>query len=237
MNKLKKFIIPIILFKALASVGCAEILDEFGLGGQQLPPERPAQVEPTPTPTPTLTPTPRPTPRPLLPATRYDAVEIEGDEQFVSTIETALELLRQFPEYYELANTYIGRIERGRGNTHIEIRRETPVMRVNAVTSEASSLWIAGMIVHEAYHSKLYFEYFNINNRSAPSHVWGRPDGEVMAIERQRGLLVAAQAPQHYIQHVDNWLVTYREQALERQEAEREAERAREARRQERQGN
>lgn len=158
-------------------------------------------------------------PATLLPASRYDPIIIEGDEEFVRAIENALDILRDFPEYYEVVNTYTGRIIRG--PTSMEPQHDAPIMRINTATIQASSLWLAGMMVHEAYHSKLYFDYRNENNRRPPRHVWAGPSGEIIVTGRQREFLVEAGAPQYYLQHVDYWLDIYREQ-LRQEEAETE---------------
>lgn len=158
---------------------------------------------------------------------RDESVIIHGDEQFVRRIEQALGLLRQHPEFYEMVNTYTGTISPAPDGVSTNVRPwggrhgVSPCVYICDLWLNESNTALAGILVHEAANSKLFFDYLNANDRHPPFHVWERPDGEVIALGIERDFLVAAGAPRHYIDWLDQHIRYYQQLAEERQAAER----------------
>jgi len=118
---------------------------------------------------------------PLISWSRKNTGEIliEGDSLFVQRIEDALDIIRLHPDYYELVTTYVDKIRPGRihgdyssymdvigipaDTVHSDVLVYGPTVGMGADHMQRSAVFIAGVIVHEAYHSKLFHEHKNYN--------------------------------------------------------------------------
>jgi len=118
---------------------------------------------------------------PLISWSRKNTGEIliEGDRLFVRRIEEALDIIRLHPDYYELVTTYVDKIRPGRihgdyssyidvigipaDTVHSDVLVYGPTVGMGADHMQRSPVFIAGVIVHEAYHSKLFHEHKNYN--------------------------------------------------------------------------
>ncbi|MCL2221969.1 MAG: type III secretion system effector protein [Oscillospiraceae bacterium] len=170
---------------------------------------------------------------PLVSWTRKDTGEIliEGDSQFVQRIEEALDIIRRYPDYYELVTTYIDKIRPGRvhgdyssymdviGIPADTVRSDVlvygPTAGMGADHMRRSPMFIAGVIVHEAYHSKLFHEHKNYNTAPTErrwhtdadnyfywpeSDLWATGAGHMQVWEVHRDFLEEADAPSNEIE-------------------------------------
>ena len=143
------------------------------------------------------------------------SIEILGDEAFVERTNQALALLRDVsPEHFELVETYVGLIEPGRRPSMAPFA-DPPIMRICDGTTGASLEWFAGVLVHEAYHSKLFHGHLHrngfLNSREyavangghgVPFVVWGGEEAELKCLAAQLDFLKMADVPQLYIDQI-----------------------------------
>lgn len=102
-----------------------------------------------------------------------DAVDIVGDEQFVTQAGAALELLVvEAPDAYAEVLLHITTIESVSAGSGMDVFSKT--FRVGDVTAYAPGyeeadqvVWLAGTIVHDACHSRLYTEGEEYTGRDA----------------------------------------------------------------------
>ena len=136
-------------------------------------------------------------------------VIISGDTRFINRIEDAMDLLRTFPNFYELVRTYLKRIYQCNDNhTLTALPHGAPdqvYARIGNDQISQSLTWIAGELVHRAYHAKLFFGYEAVHNRYPDGDIWARGIGEMKCLEIQKDFLREANAPQRYLRHLEDW--------------------------------
>lgn len=140
--------------------------------------------------------------------------EIRGDDDFVQDTRQALALLEErAPAYYDLVVEYIRvveQVERGSG-----IRVAEKRFFVGKATVKAGTTWYAGVLVHDAAHSKLYHDYLRDNpgTSGVPREVHSGRDAEAICLSVQYKALLRLVAPRYILEHVmsaldrEYWLV------------------------------
>jgi len=140
-------------------------------------------------------------------------IRIDGDDRFVRRVESAMDIIRRHPDFYELVNTYIDIIrpgvspDRNVGGGYMDVfYAGGPTFVIDAITMAESLMWIAGSIVHDAYHSKLFFEYDSL---WPDPDIWADGLGHMKTYEVQIDFLREAGASSHYIQWIRQWMTDY----------------------------
>jgi hypothetical protein len=146
---------------------------------------------------------------PLVSWTRRNTgmVLIEGDAQFVSRIDGAMAIIREHPDYYEMVTTYVDIIRAGEywsEASYMNVWENDPTAGIGSRVISGSLIFIAGVIVHEAYHSKLFWEYINMNNGNLPDpNIWAEGIGHMKVYEVERDFLIEAGAPIEILENVE----------------------------------
>jgi len=146
---------------------------------------------------------------PLVSWTRRNTgvVFIEGDAQFVSRIEGAMAIIRAHPDYYEMVTTYVDIIRPGEHwpeASYMNVWENAPTAGIGSRVISGSPIFIAGVIVHEAYHSKLFWEYVNMNSGNLPDpSIWAEGIGHMKVYEVERDFLIEAGAPMDIVANVE----------------------------------
>jgi len=136
-------------------------------------------------------------------------IQIGGDGRQRDRINGALDIIRQHPDFYELVNTYLDMIRPSilLETSYIDITG--PSAGIGRLSMDSSLMWIAGVIVHEAYHSKLYHEYRARNNRTPPIDAWGSGLVHMKVYEVSMDFWREAGAPRLYLDHVQDFTDNY----------------------------
>jgi len=124
---------------------------------------------------------------------------ITGDANFTKKTQKAMDLIKKSQFGYELATSYIAVIEQ---STYSGMRAydNPPTYQVGEATYNASTTWYASTIIHDAFHSKLYFdsleEYGYVN-----SDMWTGQIPEMMCLSAQIDFLKEIGAPRNEIDY------------------------------------
>ena len=86
--------------------------------------------------------------------TWHDSIQIEGSQAFLDRTKEALTLLRPLAAHH-LIREHIGCIVQS-SRSGMKAWLNPPTFAVGRATWNHSSVWYAGAIAHDAYHSKLY---------------------------------------------------------------------------------
>jgi len=141
--------------------------------------------------------TTRPSDKPQKPA--WTETTMNGDNEFIKNTQKAMELIGGSEFGYELVTSYIAIIEQ---STYSGMRAYDilPTYQVGKATYNASATWYASTIVHDAYHSKLYFdsleEYGFVDN-----DMWMGYIPEMMCLSVQIDFLKEIGAPRNEVDY------------------------------------
>jgi hypothetical protein len=83
-------------------------------------------------------------------------ITLRGGADFITRTEQALALLRG-SSWFEQVRPYVVVIEQAK-RSGMAVYRRKPTFLVGQRTWQARSLWYASAILHDGYHSKLYYE-------------------------------------------------------------------------------
>lgn len=106
-----------------------------------------------------------------------------GCREFCYRIDRALELLRlQACDEHAMVQRYISIIEQ-----HMDIPTWVipPHVFMSNIVAFGSPTWCAAVLVHEAMHSKLYWDYHLRHHTSVPLRAWTGLDAELQCLQLQ----------------------------------------------------
>jgi len=168
--------------------------------------ERPESTRTTP-PTPDITTPPNELPTQNNSSDRmglWDEIEIIGSDRFVLRSENALNTIRDgSPYHWDMVLRYLG-ILREYSSSGMWYWLNPPEFRVGNTTFNASTIWYASTIVHDAWHSWQAYHYDENPFIDPYSDEWF--DAEMDAMRVQIEFLQAINAPQHYITHAESMI-------------------------------
>jgi len=124
---------------------------------------------------------------------------IVGDTNFTAKTQKAMDLIVGSQYGYELVTSYIAVIEQ---STYSGMRAydDPPTYQVGEATYNASTTWYASTIIHDACHSKLYFdsleEYGYVDN-----DMWTGNIPEMMCMSAQIDFLKEIGAPRYEVDY------------------------------------
>lgn len=143
------------------------------------------------------------------------SISIIGDSYCVSRTNESLDLLKnKAPIHYDTIVRYIGIVECAQSGSGIYVWENPPRALIGKAILDASVIWHAGGLAHEACHSKLYNDY-KLNNSNVPIDVYSGRNAEAQCLDIQYDALSQIGASQwdlDYIKNVintDYWNVPY----------------------------
>lgn len=159
---------------------------------------------PTATALPTIIPTPSPT------NAIKTQVKVIGDKTCVDQTNQALNLLQyKALDDYDNVVSYIGIIECTEAGSGMYAWEDPPRYKAGKVTRDAGTIWYAGTIVHDAWHSQLYHDYLVDHPASSvPDNIWTGKDAEQKCLEVQYSALQKIGADQTTLDYVKNVINT-----------------------------
>lgn len=115
-------------------------------------------------------------------------VLIEGSSGFTSETNKALNLLKNSSEYPAITQ-YLDRIKEY-DKSGMNVYSDVPTFQVGQPTWNSSTMWYAGTIAHDSYHSKLYFEAKEANGGNEPNRsTWTGKEAEQKCLAFQMKVL------------------------------------------------
>lgn len=114
------------------------------------------------------------------------SIIIEGDNKFVTQTQKVLSLLKKsVPRFYkQIIPTGIKKIKPHR-TSGMNVFAKVPTYEVGKRTAFSPLKWYASTIAHDAYHSKLYFDYRSKHKGRVPRQVFASPKAERKCIKFQ----------------------------------------------------
>ena len=136
-------------------------------------------------------------------ANNYRApITIIGEDKFIEKTKAALSFIeKDAPKSYWIVTNYVGIIQRYE-YSGMRAYDTPPTYLVGQRTSDASLIWYASTIVHDAYHSKLYNDYLKEHGKPVPAGIYSGRDAEDACLSVQADFLRAVNAPKETIRYV-----------------------------------
>lgn len=111
-------------------------------------------------------------------------IEIQGSAEFIKETKLALTILDR-SNSFGLVTPYLGRIKEAK-SSGMKAYDEPPTYDVGKETWQKGTMWYAGTIAHDAYHSFLYHQYKEKNDGAEPHpRVWTGAASEKKCLEYQ----------------------------------------------------
>lgn len=145
---------------------------------------------------------------------------IENDPSCQGEVQNALNLLKSdSADNYYYALKYIGSINCEEQGSGIYVWQDPPTVTLGKSTVGVGTVWLAGVLVHEAKHAELYREYLaqNPGASSVPENIYGGEASEQKSLDKQYRALTeigADQSTLDYVKQVINdkyWEVDYKD--------------------------
>jgi hypothetical protein len=132
---------------------------------------------------------------------RIEGIEVRGGAEFLQRTGEALTLLAATRRFAEV-RSHLALIRQGRrSGMHAGAKR--PVFVVGKPTWKHSTLWYAGAIVHDAYHSKLYHSAKQATGGAEPdADLWTGTEAETKCLAFQRQVLEELNADEKIIAYI-----------------------------------
>jgi len=127
----------------------------------------------------------------------FDSISIRGTPQFDEQVEKALTLLKtQSPAGYAIVTNYIGIVQQYE-HSGMEVHHNPPIFQLNTDSAYVSVTWCAGVIAHDSFHSKFYFEYKKQHPWAirVPDDIYSGEQAERACSEHQMSVLKDIGAP------------------------------------------
>lgn len=136
------------------------------------------------------------------PLTGNQDPQIVSDSKFQERVREALALLKKTdPRTYAVVIGYVGKIQQA-AHSGMDATAEPPIFLMSDATAMPSLTWAAACIAHDAYHSKLYFDYKGAHPDSeVPDNIWTGTVAEAKCIKFQIASMRRFGAPQNEIDH------------------------------------
>jgi hypothetical protein len=127
--------------------------------------------------------------------------KVTGSAQLRAQVEAALEVLKnKTPEVYALIQEHVAIIAEGK-TSGMWAYRNPPTFEITSTSAAYSITWCAGIIAHDAYHSKLYHDYLRSKGPPVPDEIWTGAEAEKLCIQFQLSVLRKIGAPDHEIEY------------------------------------
>jgi hypothetical protein len=135
----------------------------------------------------------------------FGGIQVSGNAAFRTRTEEALELLSSCSCFAEVQR-YVGLIKQG-GRSGMRAWAKPPALIVGAASWQHSTVWYAGIVAHDAYHSKLYHDAKAATAESEPpAYTWTGAEAEKRCLLYQRQVLIELDADPQVIAYLDKQL-------------------------------
>lgn len=133
---------------------------------------------------------------------RFFNILIIGDTDFINATKKALDLIRTSDlENWSMVAKYMGIITSAE-KSGMKAWVNPPVFEVGPDTAKSDTHWYAGSICHDAYHSKLYKDYYE-KHGNVPYNIWTGRHAENLCLDVQIKFLKKINAPKEEIQYLE----------------------------------
>ncbi|MES2049186.1 MAG: hypothetical protein V4447_12360 [Pseudomonadota bacterium] len=132
----------------------------------------------------------------------HQDLEVVGDERFQERVRAALSLLKsRDSQAYSVVSGYVGRIQQS-DHSGMRAYADPPTFFMSDASAMYSVTWAAASIAHDAYHSKLYFDYRGAHPGTAvPDGAWKGISMETKCMKFQIAAMRNIGATQREIDH------------------------------------
>jgi hypothetical protein len=137
-----------------------------------------------------------------FPPKHFDNLVIQGTPKFDEQVEQALALLKaRSPQGYATVTNYVGIIQEFE-HSGMQVHHRPPIFQLNGTSAYYSVSWCAGVIAHDSFHSKLYFDYKKQHPWAlrVPPGIYGGEQGERACLDHQLFVLKDIGAPTNEIE-------------------------------------
>lgn len=132
-----------------------------------------------------------------------EGIEVRGTAEFRLRTREALEQLKPLPQF-GLIHAGMAVIRQGR-RSGMKASAARPTFVVGRPTWQHSTIWYAGAVAHDAYHSKLYRDAKNARGGGEPDpNAWTGADAEKKCLAFQRQVLLEVGADAATLAHLEN---------------------------------
>ncbi|MDD5112296.1 MAG: hypothetical protein PHG85_07110 [Candidatus Altiarchaeota archaeon] len=112
------------------------------------------------------------------------AIQVDGSAAFTQETDKALKLLEGTKEYSEIAQN-VGRVKES-PKSGMNVYSDVPTFEVGQTTWQGGTVWYAGTIAHDSYHSKLYNDAKAANGGQEPdASAWTGAAAEQKCLQYQ----------------------------------------------------
>lgn len=134
---------------------------------------------------------------------------VQGSAEFQGRVWDAISLLAErAPSDWQLVQTYVGRVSEFR-HSCMDVHAIPPTFLLSARAAFHSETWCASDIVHDANHSKLYFDYARSHPGNVPGNVYVGPQAESVCLAAQLSALQRLGAPSSEIRYLQSVKPTF----------------------------
>ena len=135
----------------------------------------------------------------------YRNIEIQGSKAFIAETKKALDLLINNKSFREV-HSFIGKIKEAR-SSGMRAYDEIPTYEAGKATWTHSTIWYAGTIAHDGYHSLLYHKEKKRSKGIEPNpDSWTGTSAEKRCIEFQLKVLMELSAEDYLIRYLQQQL-------------------------------
>jgi len=129
---------------------------------------------------------------------------IEGNKYFENKTLEALYLIElKSSEKYNIVSKYIRKIQQGENSKWVLNNLINKTFKFGEQVYSSYKEFYAQSIVHDSYHSKLYYDYIeNHGVNYVPDNIYSGEKAEWACLEYAISFLEEIRAPQHLINHV-----------------------------------
>lgn len=108
-------------------------------------------------------------------------IAIDGNSQFTTETEKALNLLHKSSDYFTITQ-YVKRLKEY-DHSGMDVYSDVPTFQVGEDTWKGDPVWYAGAIAHDSCHSRLYFEAKANNGGNEPDrNAWTGSQAEITCL-------------------------------------------------------
>lgn len=140
----------------------------------------------------------------------FDGIKIKSGWVCIDKTTKALELLKaKSSENFSDVKKFVGVIECALGGSAMYAMENPPRYQVGDKTRDTGTIWLAGTIVHDANHSKLYHLYLQEHpGFVVPPNIWTGKDAEKRCLDSQYDALLDIGADLTTLNYVKNVINT-----------------------------
>lgn len=134
----------------------------------------------------------------------FISIAIEGPSEFIENTKEALALIKEKTEFYGKVQNYIGRIKEA-DFSGMMAYEDIPTFYTDEPTWQATTVWYASVIIHDAHHSELYHRAKKSLGEDSPAldTAWTGEAAEIECLEVQLKALIQLNADASIVNYVE----------------------------------